>query len=63
MVRLSKQARRRSVSAKRPKVKTSIAKQFCKSCSCDPKAVQEHTKMHENAISGDIASKIFVAKY
>ncbi len=55
MVRLSKVSRIRLISRKRPKIKT--GPKGCCGCSCKPKI-----RMHENAITGDLAVSVFVPK-
>lgn len=62
MVRLSKVARIRNVSTKRPKVKTT-AKAKCSGCSCKTKTKNIEVRAHKNALSGDIAATMFVPEF
>lgn len=72
MVRLSKVARRRLVSTKRPKIKTSTqVKSSAGSAKSENKKVSAKKaeakkidiRIHKNALSGDIANTMFVPHF
>lgn len=62
MVRLSKVARRRHVSTKRPKVKTAANAKCC-GCSCKTKTKNIEVRAHKNALSGGIAATMFIPEF